>query len=116
MPNCARSRATRRPPGAPAIGASKSSCKGCTEQMRALASNRKLLVVLALPVVLAFAFLTRMHSKKSRYEKVTGTIYVMPQSFLLNLDEGHYAKLSVALDLSPQQSDGATPGAAPRGS
>ena len=31
----------------------------------------------------------------------------MPQSFLLNLSEGHYAKLSVALDLAPGQSDGA---------
>ena len=40
--------------------------------------------------------------------KITGTIYVMPQSFLLNLSEGHYAKLSVALDLAPGQSDGAS--------
>jgi flagellar basal body-associated protein FliL len=83
--------------------------------MRALASNRKLLVVLVFVVVLAFAFLTMMHPKKTLHEKVTGTIYVMPQSFLLNLDEGHYAKLSVALDLAPQQGDGAGAEASPTG-
>ncbi len=84
--------------------------------MRTLASHRKLLVALGLVVALALGFLATMHAKKTLHEKVTGTIYVMPQSFLLNLDEGHYAKLSVALDLAPQQSDGAAEGAAPTGS
>ena len=32
--------------------------------------------------------------------KIAGTIYVMPQTFLLNLSESHYAKLSVALELA----------------
>jgi flagellar FliL protein len=32
----------------------------------------------------------------------------MPQTFLLNLNEGHYAKLTVALDLAPGQSTGAS--------
>ncbi len=32
----------------------------------------------------------------------------MPQPFLLNLGEGHYAKIAVALELAPGQSDGAS--------
>ncbi len=32
----------------------------------------------------------------------------MPQAFLVNLSEGHYAKLTVALELAPGQSDGAS--------
>ena len=31
----------------------------------------------------------------------------MPQTFLLNLSDGRYAKLTVALELAPGQSDGA---------
>lgn len=76
--------------------------------MSRLLANRKLLAgVLALVVLGGVAF-TMSHAKKEPPRKVTGTIYVMPQSFLLNLDEGHYAKLSVALDLAPQQSDGSS--------
>lgn len=80
--------------------------------MRALLSKRKLLAVLVLVVVLAGAAVALSKPNKTAKLKVTGTIYVMPQSFLLNLDEGHYAKLSVALELAPQQSDGAGAGAA----
>lgn len=79
--------------------------------MKALFSNRKLLAVGLVPLA-ALAYVALGHSKKPAPMKVTGTIYVMPQSFLLNLNEGHYAKLSVALDLAPQQSDGASAAAA----
>ena len=44
-------------------------------------------------------------------EKIKGTIYVLPQTFLLNLSDGRYAKLTVALELAPGQSDGAAAGA-----
>lgn len=82
--------------------------------MGALLSNRKLLVAALALVVLGGVAFTMSHHKKEPPKKVTGTIYVMPQSFLVNLDEGHYAKLSVALDLAPEQSDGAGgEGAAP---
>lgn len=79
--------------------------------MKKLLANRKLLLGLLALVVLG-GFLALSRHKKEPPKKVTGTIYVMPQSFLLNLDEGHYAKLSVALDLAPQQSDGSGEGAA----
>lgn len=39
---------------------------------------------------------------------VNGTIYVMPKQFELNLTDGKYATMTVALLLAPGQSDGAT--------
>jgi flagellar FliL protein len=38
--------------------------------------------------------------------KVNGTIYVLPKDFTLNLSDGHYATLTVALLLAPGQSTG----------
>jgi flagellar basal body-associated protein FliL len=72
--------------------------------------NKKVMLALALPVVL-FAGYTMTKPKPVVKEKVHGTIYVMPGSFLLNLSDGRYAKLSVALNLAPGQSDGAAAGA-----
>ena len=40
--------------------------------------------------------------------KIAGTLYVLPKGFTLNLTDGHYATLTLALDLAPGQSDGAT--------
>jgi flagellar basal body-associated protein FliL len=42
--------------------------------------------------------------------KIDGTVYVLPKDFLLNLNDGRYAKLSVALVLAPGQSTGASTG------
>ncbi len=71
--------------------------------------NKKILIALLVPVVL-FAGYTMTSAKPPAKEKVKGTIYVMPQPFLLNLSDGRYAKLSVALQLAPGQSDGAAAG------
>jgi flagellar basal body-associated protein FliL len=65
------------------------------------------MIPLVLLLVLGVGY-TMTKPKKTVKMKIPGTIYVMPQSFLLNLQEGHYAKLSVALDLAPGQSDGAS--------
>jgi flagellar protein FliL len=70
-------------------------------------SKKKLLIPLVLLLVLGVGY-TMAKPKKTVKLKIPGTIYVMPQSFLLNLSEGHYAKLSVALDLAPEQSTGAS--------
>jgi flagellar basal body-associated protein FliL len=52
------------------------------------------------------------------HHKIDGTVYVLPKEFLLNLSDGRYAKLNVALVLAPGQpsapagggeSGGATP-------
>jgi flagellar FliL protein len=78
-------------------------------------SKKKLLIPLVLLLVLGVGY-TMAKPKKIVKMKVPGTIYVMPQSFLLNLNEGHYAKLSVALDLAPGQSTGASAGGSSGGS
>lgn len=71
--------------------------------------NKKVMLALALPVLLFGAY-TMTKSKPVVKQKIKGTLYVMPQSFLLNLSDGRYAKMSVALQLAPGQSDGATAG------
>lgn len=70
-------------------------------------SKKKLIVLPLLVLGLAAAY-SMASPKKVIKMKVQGTIYVLPQTFLVNLSEGHYAKLSVALDLSPGQSTGAS--------
>ena len=44
--------------------------------------------------------------------KVNGTVYVLPKEFLLNLADGHFAKVDVALVLSPEQAMPAAEGGA----
>jgi flagellar basal body-associated protein FliL len=68
--------------------------------------NKK--AIFALVPILAFAAYTMTKPKPVNKDKIKGTVYVMPQTFLLNLTDGRYAKLSVALELAPGQSDGAT--------
>jgi flagellar basal body-associated protein FliL len=71
-------------------------------------SKKKLLIPVALIVLGLAASHVMAKPPKAPKLKIQGTLYVMPQSFLLNLDEGHYAKLSVALELAPGQSTGAS--------
>jgi flagellar basal body-associated protein FliL len=78
-------------------------------------NNKKMMAVLALPILL-FGGYTMTKHKPVVKQKVAGTIYVMPQTFLLNLSDGRFAKLSVALQLAPGQSDGAAAGASSSGS
>lgn len=73
--------------------------------------NKKILILLAVPILL-FGVYTKMSPKKTPKMKVAGTLYVLPKDFLLNLSNGQYAKITVALELAPGQSDGAAPGAA----
>ena len=77
--------------------------------------NKKVMLALALPVLL-FAGYTLTKSKPVVKERIKGTIYQLPQAFLLNLSDGRYVKLSVALELAPGQSDGAAAGASSSGS
>lgn len=69
--------------------------------------NKKIMLAVALPILLLGGY-TMTKSKPVVKEKIKGTIYVMPQSFLLNLSDGRYAKLTIALQLAPGQSDGAS--------
>ena len=73
-------------------------------------SRKKLIIALTAVLVLGYAGYSFAKPKPVIKTKVSGTIYQLPQSFLLNLNEGHYAKLSVALDLAPGQGDGGSAG------
>lgn len=68
--------------------------------------NKKILAVI--PVLLFVAYTMTKPKPKVPKTKIVGTIYVMPKEFLLNLKDGRYAKVAVALQLAPGQSDGAT--------
>ena len=72
--------------------------------------NKK--VILALVPILLFGGYTMTKAKPVNKDKIKGTIYLMPKEFLVNLRDGHYAKISVALELAPGQSDGASADAA----
>jgi flagellar FliL protein len=68
--------------------------------------NKKVLVA-ALPILLFMGYTMTKHKPVVKM-KIKGAVYVMPQSFLLNLSDGRYAKLTVALQLAPGQSNGAS--------
>ncbi len=72
--------------------------------------SKKVLIPLVL-VLVAGAVGAKMFllpKKAQAKPKVSGTIYVLPKSFTLNLADGRYATLTVALLLAPGQSTGAT--------
>lgn len=72
-----------------------------------LKGKRKLILI---PVLLLLVGAGYSFAKPKPVEKlkVKGILYQLPQSFLLNLSGGQYAKLNVALLLSPGQSTGAS--------
>lgn len=44
------------------------------------------------------------------HHKIDGAVYVLPKDFLVNLSDGRYAKVDVALVLDPSQPTGASSG------
>ena len=59
-----------------------------------------------IPIVLialggVYKFVLAKPPAKAAKPKVAGTLYVLPKDFLINLEGGRYAKLSVALILEP---------------
>jgi flagellar basal body-associated protein FliL len=93
-------------------GAWTSSCDASTDhpdpEIKML-KKKKLVIPLVLLLVLGVGY-TMTKPKKVVKQKIPGTIYVLPQPFLVNLAEGHYAKLTVALELAQGQSTGAAAG------
>jgi flagellar basal body-associated protein FliL len=70
--------------------------------------KKKLMLAVALPIlILAVGFKMSQPTPVNK-DKIKGTIYSMPAPFLLNLTDGRFAKLTVALVLAPGQSDGAS--------
>lgn len=70
--------------------------------------SKKVLVVLVLLILGLGAAYSMAKPKVASKPKIQGTIYVLPKEFLLNLNDGHFAKLEVALVLAPGQSTGAS--------
>lgn len=69
--------------------------------------NKKVLIVLVVLLLGAFEAYSMTKPKLVVKDKIQGTIYVLPSSFLLNLNDGHFAKLTLGLVLAPGQSAGA---------
>jgi len=71
--------------------------------------KKKLLIIL--PIVLlggGYVAKAKLMPAKVVKPKIAGEIYILPHQFTLNLSDGHYATLTVALELAPGQSDGAS--------
>jgi len=67
-----------------------------------LQGKRKLMLAGVFVVVLAGGYMFS-HGHQKVVLKVHGTLYQLPKSFLINLAGGQYARLNVALLLSPKQ-------------
>jgi flagellar FliL protein len=71
-------------------------------------NKKKLMLAVALPILILGVGYSMTKPKPVNKDKIKGTIYVLPAPFLLNLQDGRFAKLTVALELAPGQSDGAS--------
>jgi flagellar basal body-associated protein FliL len=73
-------------------------------------SKKKKILILAVVVLLAGGYVAKgmLLPPKKTHDKIAGTIYELPKEFLVNLTDGRYGKVDVALVLGPGQSDGAT--------
>lgn len=71
-------------------------------------SKLKFILPVVILLIAGGAYYKMSHKAKVTKLRVTGTIYVLPQDFLINLSDGQFAKLAVALVLAPGQSDGAS--------
>jgi flagellar basal body-associated protein FliL len=63
----------------------------------------KIIVPVALLIVLGGLYKVVLAKPAVDHSKVHGEVYVLPKEFLLNLADGHFAKLDVALVLAPGQ-------------
>jgi len=78
--------------------------------------KKKILIIL-LVALLGGGYVAKGYvmPKKVVKMKVNGEIYILPKQFTLNLQDGRYATLTVALVLAPGQTDGSTAASASTG-
>jgi flagellar FliL protein len=71
--------------------------------------KKKILIILPL-LLLGGGYVAKAKLMPSKVvkPKIAGEIYILPHQFMCNLQDGHYATFTVALELAPGQSDGAT--------
>jgi flagellar basal body-associated protein FliL len=68
-------------------------------------------ILILIPILLlggGYVAKGKLMPKKVVKPKLAGEIYILPKQFMCNLQDGHYATLTVALELAAGQSDGAT--------
>jgi flagellar FliL protein len=67
--------------------------------------KKKLKIIIPIVLVLVGGVYKEVLAKppKPPKPKIAGTVYVMPKEFMLNMADGHYAKLDVALVLDPKE-------------
>jgi flagellar basal body-associated protein FliL len=73
-------------------------------------SKKKKILIIAVAFLLGGGYVAKgmlMPPAKTK-DKIAGTIYALPKEFLVNLTDGRYGKVDVALVLAPGQSDGAS--------
>jgi len=74
--------------------------------------KKKFIVPLVVLILLGGVYKTVLAKPPAKEKaKIDGTVYVLPKEFLLNMADGKYAKLSVALILNKSEVLAATEGA-----
>jgi len=74
--------------------------------------KKKLIIVLLVVLVGGGVAYKMLVKPKPVKEKIAGSVYTLPQDFLVNLSDGQFAKIAVTLVLAQGQSDGASAAAA----
>ena len=77
-------------------------------------TKKKKIIIIAVVVLLGGGYVAKgfVMPPPKNTDKIKGTLYLMPKEFLVNLSDGRYGKIDVALLLAPGQSNGATAEAA----
>ena len=72
--------------------------------------SKKRILIIAVVVLLVGGYVAKgvLMPPPKKHDKIAGTLYLLPKEFLVNLADGRYGKVDVALQLAPGQSDGAT--------
>jgi flagellar protein FliL len=73
-------------------------------------SKKKKILIIAVVVLLGGGYVAKgmLLPPKKTHDKIAGTIYALPKEFTVNLTDGRYGKVDVALVLAAGQSDGAS--------
>ncbi len=73
-------------------------------------TKKKKIIIIAVVVLLGGGYVAKgfVMPPPPNKDKIKGTLYLMPKEFLVNLADGRYGKVDVALLLAPGQSTGAT--------
>lgn len=77
-------------------------------------TKKKKIIIIAVVVLLGGGYVAKgfVMPPPKNTDRIKGTLYLMPKEFLVNLADGRYGKIDVALLLAPGQSNGATAEAA----